>query len=91
MEINGRCIQCSDGLLPFKNRCVFYDPYCLEYGDDKICNRAAPGFSIGPFSQSQQTNYKNTITNARLPPTKISAMPYAGVVNPQIAPWSQFG
>ena len=27
----GVCMGCKEGLLPYKGRCVYYDPYCLEY------------------------------------------------------------
>lgn len=41
------CRRCSQGLIPWKNNCVYYHPFCLDYGADGVCTRAAQGWFLG--------------------------------------------
>ena len=65
-ELTGDCLQCSNGYLPFQNRCVYYDPYCLEYDASRVCSKAFPGFFISSFSDNEKNNYRNIILESGL-------------------------
>lgn len=58
------CIECSDGYLPYRNLCVFYDPYCARY-ENRVCvqmlQEARKYFTLSSFSAADKTAYLNTI------------------------------
>lgn len=43
--------------MPFQNICVYYHPYCLQYGPDKVCSQAASGWSLGNGMTETQKQY----------------------------------
>jgi|JI7StandDraft_1071085.scaffolds.fasta_scaffold421838_1 hypothetical protein len=43
--------------MPFKNRCVYYHPYCLDYGADRVCSVAANGWVLGTGMTADQKQY----------------------------------
>ena len=51
------CRKCSQGLMPFQNICVYYHPYCLQYGFDKVCTLAASGWALGNGMTDAQKQY----------------------------------
>jgi hypothetical protein len=59
-------MRCGNSLIPYYNKCVFYDPFCSDYDNNGFCTRSFGGFSQnGAFSSSMQTNYKSFIAYAR--------------------------
>lgn len=59
-DTNNMCRKCSQGLMPFQNICVYYHPYCLQYGLDKVCTLAANGWSLGSgMSEAQKQYYRS--------------------------------
>jgi hypothetical protein len=65
MDSNGLCQQCKNGFLPSKSRCVYFDPYCLNYDPaSMICTSAASIFSTSGLSLQQQVGYLNFIMQA---------------------------
>ena len=43
--------------MPWKNTCVFYHPYCIEYGADRVCSQAANGWALGTGMTQDQKQY----------------------------------
>lgn len=63
----GICIVCKNGYLPHASKCVFYNPYCLEYDPNNLhCTRAMNGFTLGEFSTAQKIHYQNMNLQANL-------------------------
>lgn len=59
-DANNLCRRCSQGLMPFRNICVFYHPYCLAYGADRVCSRAASGWALGTgMTEDQKIYYRS--------------------------------
>ena len=66
-DSNGLCQQCLNGYLPFKSRCVYFDPYCLAYDQTSMtCSQSSSAFSSsGGFSLQQQLSYLNFVIQAQ--------------------------
>lgn len=46
--------------MPFRNTCVFFHPFCLEYGADRVCIRPANGWALGSgMTEEQKQYYRN--------------------------------
>lgn len=63
----GICIVCKNGYLPHASKCVFYNPYCLEYDPINLhCTQSMNGFTLGEFSTAQKIHYQNMNLQANL-------------------------
>lgn len=57
VDASNICRRCPNGLMPWKNVCVYYHPYCLDYGPDLVCSRAAGGWALSTMTQEQKQYY----------------------------------
>ena len=64
-DVNGLCLGCQQGFIPYKGHCVYFNPFCILYDLNTLtCSQAVGGFKVGAFSVPQQLAYLNFVQQA---------------------------
>lgn len=58
-------MRCSQGLVPYGNKCVYYENFCASYGYDRMCNQPFSWFEMkSDVSSQSKQEYRLFILSA---------------------------
>lgn len=81
-DTSNNCRRCPNGLMPWKNICVYYHPYCLNYGPDLVCSQAAGGWTTSLMTQEQKQYYMAFMMRGAAVRNRNEAVNLAGLSTP---------